>query len=131
MKPWITHSIKSYIQSRQNLYKLYKINRLTRTEYNRYRNFVSNEFRKAKEKYYHNLFISIKNDIRKTWSVINEALTPCRNHKQKLFKSFIFNDSLYDQDHEISNLLDEHYSSIGEKLLIHFLHETLCILDKV
>ena len=104
----MTHSIKSYIQRRQNLYNLYKNNRLTRNEYNRYRNFVTNEIRKTKEKYYHNLFLSMKKDIRKTWSVIYEALTPTCNHKQKVIKSIIFNDSLYDQDHEITNLLNEH-----------------------
>ena len=116
MKPCITGSIKSYTQMRQNLYKLFKNNRRTWTDYNRYRNFVTNKIRKAKEKYHHNFYSSMESDIRKTWSVINEALAPSRNPKQKLIKSFILNDSLYDQNHEISNLLNAHYSSIGKNI---------------
>ena len=92
--------------------------------------FVTNEIRKAKEKYYHSLFTSMKNDILKTCSIIDEALKPSHNPKQKLIKSIIFNDSLYDKDHELLNFLNEHYSSIG-KNLIHFLPEALCIIDKV
>ena len=42
-------------------------NRPTRTEYNRYRNFVTNEIQKPKEKYHHSLFTSMKNNIRKNW----------------------------------------------------------------
>ena len=69
------------------------------------------EIRKAKENYYHNLFTSMKNYIQKTWSVINEALTP---NRQKRIVSIIFIDALYDQVHEISYLLNGHYSSIGK-----------------
>ena len=115
MKRWVTHSIKTCIQRRRNVHKLYKKNQLTQTEYNRYRDIVTDEILKAEEKYYHNLFTSMKVDILKTLSVFNEALTPTFNPKQKLIKSIIFNNSLYDQDHEKSNLLNEHYSSIAKK----------------
>ena len=60
VKPWITHSNKNFIQRKQNLHKLYKNNWVTCTEYNGCRFFYTYEIRNAKEKYYNNLFTSIK-----------------------------------------------------------------------
>ena len=73
----------------------------------------------------------MKNDIRKTWSVIDEALTQNQNPNQNQLNPITFSDALYDHDHEIKNLLNEHYSSIRKKNPINFLHKTFCIMVKV
>ena len=116
-KPWINHSIKAYISRRQNLFKLFITKVVTRSEYNRYRNFVTDEIRKAKKLYFGDLFIQLRNNIRKTWSVISSVLKPFhQTQKNKGIKSIIFDNVIYERDEDISNLLNEHYSTIGKKI---------------
>ena len=74
-----------------------------------------------------------------TFNILKNFFT--RPASKQIFEFRIINDrtnqfifftvSMYDQNHEISNLLNENYSSIGKKILIYFLHEMLCIIVKV
>ena len=61
MKPLKNHATKSYLERRENFYKFYENDRLTRTEYKTHSNLVTNETWKANERYYHNLLISMEN----------------------------------------------------------------------
>ena len=45
-----------------------------RTEFKRYRATLRKSIREAKRLYYIRIFDTYKNDIKKTWSVINEGL---------------------------------------------------------
>ena len=61
LKPWITPVIKSSIKRRHHYFSLYKQNRMSKQEYNTFRNRLNNEIRYAKKDYYHRLFQIIKN----------------------------------------------------------------------
>ena len=42
-KPWINYDIKTRIKKRQNLFILYKQNKLSKITFNRYRNYVTSK----------------------------------------------------------------------------------------
>ena len=68
----INPQFETLIKRRENTFKLFKRNLVTRTECNFIRNQVSSTIRKSKQIYYQNLFTNIKNDIKKTWQLINK-----------------------------------------------------------
>ena len=106
LKPWINPQIKTLIKRRENMFKLFKRNLMTRTEYNFIRNQVTSAIRKSKQIYYQNLFTNIKNDIKKTWQTINKIMSfKCSSKKD--IKELIFNDQSYNDNYEMANLLNE------------------------
>ena len=112
-KPWINSAIKNLIRRRQNLFKLLTRGRITRREYNRYRNFVTQEIRNSRKKIYDNLFKSVKSNLNKTWAIINSVLKPTQTLNKSTIKKLIVNDQTYEQDHDIVRLLNEHFASVG------------------
>ena len=75
-KPWITHKLLKHIKRKNKLYKkfLNEKNDSSKSKYNKYRNKVTNLLRHAKKKYYCERLNYSKNDIKGTWSVINNIL---------------------------------------------------------
>lgn len=115
-KPWITSHIKNLIRKRQNLFKLFVKKRITRLEYNRFRNYVTTETRKSKISFYETMFSSIKTDLSRTWAVINSILKPTKNVTKDDIKSLIVNNRVYERDQDIAEILNEHFSSVGKKI---------------
>ena len=111
IKPWITSHIKNLIKRRQNLFKLLIKNRISRLEYNRFRNYVTTEIRNSKKTYYEALFLSIKTDLRRTWTIINSILKPTKNDRNFDIKSLIVNNRVYEKDEDIVELLNQHLPS--------------------
>ena len=111
--PWISFEIKSLIRRRENFHKLLLQRKMSRMEYNRFRNFVTSKIKLAKKNYYYNLLESIKADIKKTWGVINKLLKPknCQNKKQ--IASLKLGDNMHSDSQSISNILNDHFASVG------------------
>ena len=98
-KPWITPSLLKSINQKHKLYYTYikNQNEINRKRYVDYKNLLTNLVRQSKKNYYDDVFRTTQNDIRKTWSHINELLgkgkkTPLPNdmyHNEVLLKSDI------------------------------------------
>lgn len=81
-KPWITFGLLNSINRKHNLYSKYvkTPNDANKKKYVDYKNILIRTLRLAKQKFYDNLFQSVKGDIRKTWTHINELLGRGKKH---------------------------------------------------
>lgn len=86
-KPYITQEIKLLIKEKDRMQKKYAKYPITFGEqYKRLRNYVTNEIRKAKHKYYRNKLDLSFGNSKKTWKVINEIVKPNNEKKNKSIK---------------------------------------------
>ena len=115
-KPWIDHRIKIFMKKRQNMFNLYKLNRISTYSYNRYRNFVTSEIRKAKKTFFENKFKNFKRDIKQTWSIINSILKPHKTKTEPIIKPFFHNNVFLDEDSEIATIFNDHFSTVGSRI---------------
>ena len=70
----------------------------------------------AKKQYLSDLLKSIKSNMKQTWSVLNGLLKPNRNRSQNYIKSLLLDGVIYEENNDISRLLNEHFSTIGSKI---------------
>ena len=115
LKPWITPEIVRDIKKRQNYHLLLKMNKIQDGVYKRFRNYVTKKIRAAKKNYYENKFNDCKDDIRKTWKLINEVIKPDFRPKNKI-ERIISDDVEYDDPSDIVNILNETFSSVGSRI---------------
>ena len=119
---WITNGILRSINKKDKLYKtliqtdldntvLY--DRL-KTEFKDYRASLRKIIRKAKRDYYTHIFNRHKNDIKKTWSLINETLN--RNLKKQSTHEFLINDEMINDPIIIANKFNQYFAHIGSTL---------------
>ena len=115
---WITNGILRSINKKDKLYKtliqtdldntvLY--DRL-KTEFKDYRASLRKIIRKAKRDYYTHIFNKHKNDIKKTWSLIN------RNLKKQSTHEFLINDKIISDPIIIANKFNQYFAHIGSTL---------------
>ena len=81
-KPWVTWDILKLIKKKNRLYKLYLKNpsESRKNKYKKCRNDVNTMLRRSKRKYYYDKFESVKNNLKKTWSIINDILGKKENY---------------------------------------------------
>ena len=119
---WITNGILRSINKKDKLYKtliqtdldntvLY--DRL-KTEFKDYRASLRKIIRKAKRDYYTHIFNRHKNDIKKTWSLINETLN--RNLKKQSTHEFLINDEMISDPIIIAIKFNQYFAHIGSTL---------------
>ena len=119
---WITNGILRSINKKVKLYKtliqtdldntvLY--DRL-KTEFKDYHASLRKIIRKAKRDYYTHIFNRHKNDIKKTWSLINETLN--RNLKKLSTHEFLINDEMISDPIIIANKFNQYFAHIGSTL---------------
>ena len=107
LKPWISHEIKQNIKKRHKLSLLNKLNRINRQTYTSFRNFVTNQIRKAKQDYYDRLFNNFKGNCKATWKAISNLLKPKTNMKNSTNDDPTANKILADE-------FNNHFSNIGK-----------------
>ena len=116
VKPWIDVSLKRDIKTRQRNFQFFKRNVISRQTYNSFRNLVNSKIRMAKCNYFTKIFSDVKNDIKKTWKIINSVLGGRFKSDPRQIKSLIFNNCSYDSDAEIADLFNEYFSKIGQRI---------------
>ena len=79
-----------------------------------YRASLRKIIRKAKRDYYTHIFNRHKNDIKKTWSLINETLN--RNLKKQSTHEFLINDEMISDPIIIANKFNQYFAHIGSTL---------------
>ena len=83
-KPWLTSSILNSIKKKKNnLYKklLKSKSPELKTKYLKYKNKLVSVIRMAEKNYYTNKLLEVKDNVAKTWKVMNEMIGrgPARN----------------------------------------------------
>ena len=85
-----------------------------KTEFNEYRAGLRKTIRKAKRDFYIHIYNRRKNDIKKTWSLINETLN--RNLRKQSTYEFLVDDQMISNPVTIANKFNEYFAHIGSTL---------------
>ena len=114
-KPWICGEILENIKKRQNLYLLYRMNKVSHLAYKRYSNYVTAIIRRSKRNYYIGRFSQFKCDIKRTWNTINSLLG------KSMKRSIVINEMKIDGEVSMDNLkiansLNDYFSSIASEV---------------
>ena len=85
--PWITRGIKKSSKRKQKLLNKFLKNRNNQNEYEykNYKKLFESIKKGAKRNYFSSLIIKYKNNIKKTWHVIKEAIGKTRSNNQTIF----------------------------------------------
>ena len=124
VKPWIDLETKKKIKTRANYYILFKSGKMSRTVYNRYRNMVTAVIRDKRKSYYEQKFSDFKTDMRKTWKLINEIISPHSKNKSCKFSLTDDNGSELTDPLDIANKFNNHFSSVGQRISESFINHT-------
>lgn len=119
---WITAGIMKCIKHRDKLYKILKStpsDDITfpskELNFQSYNKILKSSIRAAKVNFYSNQFNLFRNDIRKTWSTINEIIN--KSKKKKDFpKRFMINGICTSDEQVIANKFNQYFVGIGTKL---------------
>ena len=112
-KPWVNEIFLRRMDIRDKLYKASVKKIIPRKIYNDFRNLLNKQLNEAKELYFENKFKENENNIKKTWSVINNVLKP----KTKKGKVTITDDNnISIDDDNVPNSFIEYFTTIAEKL---------------
>ena len=121
-QPFITEGILISIKFKDKLHK--KLRNLnpdsseylrTKSNFQTYNAMLKKTLRTAKTNFYHRCFENYRNDIRKTWSTINDLLN--RNKKKKSFPEFfIDNGEMIKDKLQIAQGFNNFFINIGPKL---------------
>ena len=110
-KPWINESIRKLIEAKSKYFQLYRLSLVTLADNNRFRNKVNAIIRKYKTKFYADMLENSKNDLKKTWSTINNILS--NNKKIKDINRIICNNTTYTCSADIAKIFNNFFCSIG------------------
>ena len=112
LNPWMTEPLKKLIEAKSHYFQLYRMSLVTLAENNQFRNKVNDIIRKHKSKFYADLLTKSKNDLKKTWKIINDLLS--KNIKTKEISKIIFNNIPYTNSSDIATMFNKYFCSIGE-----------------
>ena len=118
---WMTNGLLHSIQFRDKQYMKIKKSDPTSDEYVTlktnlctYNRILRNCIRIVKTNYYHSTFNKYRNDIKSTWSKINEIMR--RGTKSKFPESFLINETYVKDNKKIADEFNSYFSGIGNKL---------------
>lgn len=112
-KPWISRNILKDIKRRQNLYILYKNNKISMREFKRFRNAVTARIRIAKTRYFEEKFRDFRRNIGSTWRLINSLIKPGSVSNKNIIQALLINDSEVSDAPEIANAFNSFFVNIG------------------
>ena len=110
--PWITEPIRKLIEAKSDYFHLYRLSIVSLEENKRFRNKVHSIIRKQKSNYFSDILANSRNDIKKTWKIINNILS--KNRKSNEINRIICNNVIYTDNDDIANEFNKFFCSIGE-----------------
>jgi len=120
-KPWIDREVKREIKTRENYYKLFKLGRMSRQDFNIRRNRVTAMIRRRKSEYYRLKFQEVMSDLKRTWGLINGIISPSRAVTRKnICKLKLSDDTFIESDVDIADALNEYFSTVGSNIADSF-----------
>ena len=112
--PWVDRSILNLIKKSQ-YFKLLRLGIITVEENNYFKNRVNSLISKAKKNYYSSQFEINKNNIRKTWSLIKNIISPNSSKKGSISK-IIHNNAEYYNHKDIAEIFNNYFCEIPLEL---------------
>ena len=114
--PWLTDELKLSITTKNKLYAKYKIHRTANNEmkYKTYKCSLSKEMKAQEKKYYNELIVRHKSNMKKTWDTIRIVIGNKRQCKNIV--NFIIDGIVTDDNCTISNKFNEYFANIGPNL---------------
>ena len=110
-KPWITIGLKKSIKVKNSLFQSGNF-----AQYKLYRNKISALTRVSKENYYHAFFADNLNNMKNTWNGINSLINGKKKKSRAISSLKRLNNGITTDPLEISNIFNNYFSSVGEKL---------------
>ena len=83
--------------------------------YHKYRNIYNKLIRAAKKLYYKRALLQNKSDLRKTWSILKEAMNK-GNKKSISIEKLIFDGKICEKTNDISENFNQYFTSIPHKV---------------
>ena len=119
---WITKGILISIRYRDRLYSQlqmtdrndvnYLVKKQNLSTYNR---ILKQNIRLAKKQYYHQRLSKFKDDIKKTWSCINEIISKSKK-KHDFPKQFLINNNFVAEPRQISDEFNKFFVDVGKNI---------------
>lgn len=111
--PWMTDRIISWIRKKHDIYQNIKDNKVTKEYFKKYKNTLGSAIKDAKNIYFMHKFTSLRNNIRKTWKLINDALG---RSKISSINRLVINDEIIEDQNLICSKFNEFFCSAAENL---------------
>ena len=113
--PWMNTEIKRFIKERNKLCSKYFKKPITYgPEYRQCRNKVNNLIKSAKKLYYRNKFLSVQNNSKKTWKILNELLG--RGGEKECLNKIMDNNNVTTDEKKIANIMNDHFTNVPLKI---------------
>ena len=116
-KPWITKGILTSTRIKSKLFKIFKKSKNVNdyNKYKKYRDTINSLLRKSKKQYYKKYFEEHTNNIKKTWSGINNLLH--RQNKQKLNDIFLnVNGNIFTDQNIVVEKMNKFFINVADSL---------------
>ena len=115
-KPWLSSSILNSVKKKNSLYKNYIKSKSpdVKIKYLKYKNKLVSVIRHAEKKYYADKLLNVKDNISKTWRIMNEMCGRKTTHN--CIKEIKVNDLIINDPQEIANRFDDFFVNVGPTL---------------
>ena len=117
-KPWITKGIKISIQRSHKMYRnsLKSSSPQISEKYHKYITLLRKIIKNAQTLYHREIFDSKTLSVKKLWQHLNDMINTKRKSGPTNIEKILYNGSLYTDNHDISNKMNEHFCTIGNRL---------------
>ena len=116
-EPWLTNGLNNSLLKCKRLYKLSIQKTSTIGEqdhYKQYRNYLNRLKRHAKVTYYQQLSLSLKNNTKKLWEIINNTIGKSSN-KSCILEKLKLGNIVYESACDIANNFGSYFATVGTK----------------
>ena len=114
--PWVTNETLQKIRQKSIYFRLMKNGFITKAENNAFKNRLNKEIQNDKKKYYRNLFNDERQNMKKSWKVLNSLLgNKTRNKTDILHGVNSHNDKV-----SVLNTFNTFFATIGSNLASKF-----------
>ena len=114
--PWLSEGLKQSIKFKNKLYRI-QVKHPTsfnKTYYKQYRNKLHYLINLEEKKYYQNLILENRSNMRETWKIIKRVIN--RNKTSRHVQKFKFNDQIVSDKGEIATHFNNFFANIGPNL---------------
>ena len=113
-KPWISSALFASIKMKSTYFKMLKLNRISLSFYNRYKNILTTTIRKAKRDYYRVAFDERRKDVKSTWKLLNKLILYKKPNEK--VSSISADGRVTEDPSEIAELFNEYFSTVATTL---------------
>ena len=116
--PWITAGIKKSSKRKQRLHTKFLKNRNQKneTEYKNYKKLFESIKRRSKKPHFSKLILKYKNNIKKTWQIIKEAIGKEKCNQHRFPTKIVVDKESITNIHSIAENFNKFFTEIGPNL---------------